>query len=400
MTKFFTLLALTLTFTLFSKNKSWTCIKEDGSTAFTLDAKYVYDFHDGLAKVKVSSIINNKWVYNMGFVDTKGNLVVTPKYDDVKGKGFTNGRAWVKKHDSDYWTLIDKTGKEIPTNQYKKVGYIYENNNGLMAVYNDKGEMGFINSEGKEVIPCKYLGASFFSQGLACVMPYDGKEANYGFINTKGEVVIPFQFKQAGVSTFMDNGWCRAVVNGLTVLINKEGEVVFKTSKGNIQGMSNGWVRVFKGKMRDDWGYINLKDEWVIDPVYDDLKEFNSVGLAAAQKDGLWGVIDTTSKVVVPFKYETIYAETKDGMILGAYPTTEPTSLLKTPKDYYTLKGEAIKLPANISYVYPADGQQITPFIDQNGNKGYVNLNFEIVIPANYKKAEPFSEGLAWVLAE
>ncbi|MBD3636454.1 MAG: WG repeat-containing protein [Crocinitomicaceae bacterium] len=391
-----TLTLLTLTFISFAKNKTWHCLKEDGSVAFTLEAKYVHKFSDGLADVKISSIENNAWVYNIGFVDKTGKMVIQPQYEKVKGKGFVNGRAWVKKKDSKYWTLIDKQGNEIPTANYDKVGYIHEINGDLLCVYQGD-RLGFINRDGKEIIPCKYIGGTTFHEGLVCVTSGDG-EQGYGFMDKQGNMVIPMQFKQAGTSSFMSNGMCRAGVNGRTVLIDKTGKTVFSTKLGNIQGISNGWIRVFTNNDRSGWGYINFDEEWMIKPIYNDLKEFDDKGCALAQKGNLWGIIDTNNNVKIPFKYETLYYEPEeDGFILGAYPTDEPQSMLNTPKDYFTADFEPITLPEGIVYVYPADGANLMGFQDENKKNGFVNRSFKVVIPAKYSRVLAFTEGRAWV---
>lgn len=391
----FTALLFSLSSIIQAKNVEWICLKEDGSEAFRIQADRVYNFHDGLAPVRVTTVINNKYVNQIGFVNKQGVMVIAPQYDKVKGKGFVNGVAWVKKKEAQHWTLINKSGKEISTKGYKKVAYIHEGNGDLLCVY--QGDyLGFINKNtGQEVIPCKYIGATSFHQGLACVTVGDG-EKGYGFINQIGEIAIPLQFKQAGISVFMENGWCRAGLNGKTVLIDKSGKVVFKTNKGNIQGMSNNWVRVFTENDRTGWGYLNLNEEWQIQPVYDDLESIHADGRIAAQKNGLWGIIDTNENVLLEFQFATLYFNPlEDGYIMGAFPTKENMSLMNTPKAYYTPDLKKVEL-TGIKYIYPAEGGLLMPFIDDNNRRGYLDRNFNVKISATYSKTKPFSEGLAW----
>ena len=390
-----TLIALFFAILSFSADKDWKCIKEDGSLAFSLKAKYVDKFSDGLAGVRISEVVNNAWVSAYGFVNKEGRIVIPCKYDKIKGKGFVNGRAWVKKKGADYWTLIDKKGNEIPVNNYEKVGYLFEQNEGLMAVYAN-GRMGFINQDGKEVIPCKYTGATSFEEGLACIAMYDTEK--YGFINMKGEMVIPMQYVQAGISSFGKDQVCRASVGGKTVLIDRKGNVVFKTAKGNIQITTLNKIRVFTKSNRTGWGLLDYNDEWVIEPIYDDLSAFNQKGIAEAVKGGLAGLIDSTGAVVLGFKYENVYHEPiKDGFYLGVYKTDEPKSLFDTPKDFFTPDLEPLQLE-DVSYIYPAEGEPLMKYRNNSKQHGYLNRDFEKVIPAKYSRAKEFTEGLAWVL--
>ena len=385
-----------LTVISFSKNKTWTCINEDGSVRFEMEAKFAYEFSDGLARVKVSSVVNNQWVSKIGFVDMDGKIVIEPQFEKIKGRGFINGRAWVRVTKDANWKLIDKTGKEIPTAGYAKVGYIHDDNFNLLAVYQD-GQLGFVDYDGNVVIGCQYLGGTTFPQGLACVTAYAGTEEKYGFINPKGEVMIPFQYKQAGIATFMDNGYCRANVGGRTVLIDTKGTVAFKTTKGNIQGMSNGWVIVFTKKDRSGIGYLNFKDEWMIQPIYESLGYFDQFGRTHATKNGLAGIMDTAENVLVEFKYDRFYFDAEDdGYIMGVYKTDEPQNLMNTPKDYYTADLKLVDMSGK-KYIFPADGAPLMKYQSTDDKMGYLNRNFEVVIPAKYSKGKSFTEGVAWV---
>ena len=381
--------------TTFSADKEWKCIKQDGTVAFSLTAKYVDKFSGGLAGVKISEVVNNAWVSAYGFVNTEGKLVIPCIYDKIKGQGFVNGRAWVKKKGTEFWTLIDENGVEIPVNNYEKVGYIFKQNDGLMAVYsNDK--MGFVNKEGKEVIPCKYTGGTSFEEGLACIALYNTEK--YGFMNMKGEMVIPMQYTQAGISTFSSDQVCRASVGGKTVLIDKKGNIVFKTSKGNIQFTSLNKIGVYTKSGRSGWGLLGYDNEWVIQPIYDDLSAFNQKGIAEAVKGGLAGLIDSTGAVVLDFKYENVYHEpVKDGFYLGVYKTDEPKPLFDTPKDFFTPDLKPLVID-DVSYIYPADGERLMKYSNNAKKYGYLNREFEKVIPAKYSKAKEFTEGLAWVI--
>jgi len=381
----------------FAADKLWRCINEQGQTVFEMKAKSVSEFSDGLAAVRISEVINNKWVYSYGFIDQKGTTVIPFQYDKIKGKGFVNGRAWVKKRGASCWTLIDKTGKELTAECYEKVGYLFDFNKGMMAVYKN-GKMGFVNADGKLVVPCQYTGSTSFEEGLACIAKYDTDL--YGFMNLEGEMEIPFKFKQSGVSGFRKDGFSRAGSSSGTVLIDKQGNIVFKTSKGNIQGSGFGLVRIFTKKDRTGWGAVNFNDEWVIDPLYDDLKPFNEKGVSCAVKAGLAGLIDTTGKVLVDFKYDYVYHDpVKDGFYMAVEKTNEPQSLMNTPKQFFDTELNPVDTK-DWKFIYSAEGGNMMRYVAADGKTGYINRSFEVIIQASYKKARAFAEGLAWVRVE
>jgi hypothetical protein len=379
-----------------AKNKTWTCIDQSGNSLFKIEAMFVHEFHNGLAKVYKNTLVNNKWITGYGFINKQGKIVIP--CDLKKAADFKGDYTWVKKAGQDYFSLLHKSGKYIPTKHYKKVGFFYDFQKDICAVYED-GRMGFVDLTGKEIIPCKYIGAGYFKDGLCSVQLYndtEGSKEAYGFINKKGEVVIPLKARQGGDANF-ENGYARYNRDGKTVLIDTTGATFFKTSKGNIQSYTFGLVSVFSGRNRTDWGWINTKDEVVIPLKYDYAQSFNEDGYAVVELNKLRGVIDTTGKIIIPLQYETVYANpTKDGFIMGVYPAENGTSLMDTKKDYFDSKANLISMNGN--YIYHANYQDLYMFKSiENGKIGYLNSKYNEVIPAQFTKGSNFSEGLAWV---
>lgn len=379
-------------YSVYSKNKTWKCINEKGETIFTIEAISVYEFSNGLARVYKNTLVNNQWITGYGFVNKKGEVVIPCNLE--KADDFYGPVTWVKTKGSKYFDLMDKTGKIISTEKkYERVGNFYEWQTDISAVYKDK-KMGFVNTEGQEIIPCKYYGSNAFTEGLACVSLYDSEM--YGFIDKQGKEVIPLKFKQTGTSSFK-NGMARAQVNGKTVLIDKKGDVVFRTDKGNIQGVSGDMILVFTKPNRKGWGWLSFENEFVIDPIYEHATNFNESGYAMVEKNGLYGLIDKKGNILLDHKYQSIYSEVEeDGYISAVYPSDEPKSLMETDKDLFDASFQPIQLDDEVTYLFPAGGGSLMKFKGNNGKIGYMNRNFEITIPAQFDRVQSFSEGLAW----
>ena len=377
-----------------SKNKTWTCINVNGETIFRIEAIYVSEFSNGLAKVYKNTLVNNQWVTGYGYVNKKGKVIIPCDLEEAMD--FESDFTWIKKKGENFYRLVNKKGVEIPTKHYQKVKNFYAFQQDVCAVFEDD-KMGFIDTTGKEIIPCQYIGSSVFTEGLASVCMADAREEAYGFINKKGEVVIPLNFKQAGSSSFK-KGLARATVNGSTALINQSGQVVFETEKGNIQGHGFGMVLVITKPNRRGWGWLNFKDEFVIDPQYDYARNFNEDGYAIVEKNGLKGVIDTTGNVVIPLKYETVYHDiSKDGFFAGVVPSKGGmVSMANAEKHYFDKDFNRIPLD-QVKYIMSARYGNRIAFSDLNNRKGYLNRHFDVAIPAQYSKVNFFNEGLAWV---
>ena len=104
-----------------------------------------YDFQgpycNGLAKVKK----NKKW----GFIDSTGNVVVAPKYDEVEN--FKDGLARVRKtqhgQNGGGWGMINTQGQEIVKPMFD---WIYDFEDGKAKVKSNGAE-GYIDKNGNLV---------------------------------------------------------------------------------------------------------------------------------------------------------------------------------------------------------------------------------------------------------
>ncbi len=368
----------------FSQLQTLTCINEKGEKICSIKAKSAFSFKNGMAEVSILQLKDNKANYRSGFVDTTGKLVIPAIYDKVQA--FYDEVTWVREPDSKEFYLINKKGEKLNAPSWKKVGYFHE---GFASVYDENDKMGFVNTKGKLVIPCQYLGTSF-TEGLACVMPYDEKVEKYGFIDTTGKVVIPFQFKQAGVTSFA-NGECRAQINGVTCLINKKGEVIFKpTLTKNCMGFNNGLCPSYTNyNTRSNWGFYNRKNEWVIQPQYENAESFKD-GLSVVQKGKKYGVIDTTGKLIIPIEYETIYCNpAEDGLFALEKIANGDETYLRADGTAFT------SIPAK--YIQSHNGFAIHPYCDLDNKWGFLNRDGSVFIKAQFDKTNILHEGKSWI---
>jgi hypothetical protein len=175
----------------------------DSKGNLVIEAKYddVRDFSEGLAAVQ----LDGKW----GFIDKDGNLVIDFKFTN-EPQSFSNGRTFVMGQNFLY-ALIDNTGKVLVEPKYKSV---FPFNEGFAPVsyVNEKGKTVWeiIDVNGKTVKQFVQTGNekdmiefySGFSEGLAVAQ--QGYGANRGYIDTKGKVAIDFKFTM-NIKPFKNN---------------------------------------------------------------------------------------------------------------------------------------------------------------------------------------------------
>ena len=153
-----------------------------------------------------------------------------------------------------------------------------------LAAFQDAGDLwGFIDKSGSVVVEPQYDDAVRFKDSLAAVE----KDELKGYIDASGNVVIPLQYEVAGA---FEQGRAWAKLDGEYRMIDKTGAEIGANRWDNVfsEFAFTDLCRVCRGGL---WGYVNLNDEIVLNPVYEKATRFSD-GLAAVKKDGVWYFID------------------------------------------------------------------------------------------------------------
>ncbi|MCL6590461.1 MAG: WG repeat-containing protein [Firmicutes bacterium] len=172
----------------------------EGQTAESVEDPLMEDAHsfsEGLAAVKITG----KW----GFIDTKGNVVITPSFDKVGS--FSEGLAVIVNLDLvnrkrfEAVQLFPGSGDETLEEYEYRHNQYSEARKKVADSIRDK--YGYINTKGEIVIPPQFDEAHDFSEGLARFNQggvYNHEKSltggMWGFIDKDGQVAIPPQFDE------------------------------------------------------------------------------------------------------------------------------------------------------------------------------------------------------------
>lgn len=291
-------------------------VNKEGNVVVPIKYDAIGEFHEGLVSVK----LNGKW----GYADSLGREVISPQYDEfiLRDYYFKNGYSVVKKevNGSANIGLIDKSGKSvIPLTD--KFDVLYDYCDGLIRTekitvienllsadmpYSSYSDYGYINLRGETVIPLKYKNAGDFSEGLARVIE-DVIGGKWGYIDKKGKMVIPSRFDYA--SEF-DHGLALVGLNGDYGYINRQGVEVIPIGKYSFDlfySVKHFGKDEYKPEKQKDgkWGVIDKTGKVLIPFIYDEISEFTN-GLARVKLNGKYGVLNINGEFVLPIKYENI----------------------------------------------------------------------------------------------
>ena len=199
-----------------SKNDKYGFIDTKGKVVIEPKYEWASSFSDGLAIVSVEGLY--------GAIDTQGKTVIPFEYQALADfhDGFA-AAARPPKDPEDYeskYGLINKQNEVVIPFMYESMGNLSES---LIAVKKD-GKWGYVDTKNKAIIPItlKYETVNDFSDGLAAVFNYEENSDNlkYGYIDKTGKLVIPMQFIKA---YWDDSEGIIDFNNGIAVVNDKEG---------------------------------------------------------------------------------------------------------------------------------------------------------------------------------
>ncbi|MBD1934453.1 MULTISPECIES: WG repeat-containing protein [Cyanophyceae] len=206
----------------------------------------------------------------VGFIDQAGEFKISPQFNiDYEGEvslGFSEGVAAVATEEG--WTYINKEGEELfdvrfETAKRFQEGYALVSQ---LLKASQTESFFFIDKNGQrlETVPCKINANTHgFRNGLCpVILPTEVHEAEdnrIGFIKTNGDLAFEERF---AYSSGFHEGLC----------------IVKKTGS--------------------NFGVINTKGEWVIEPLYEEIGSFN-YGIAPFRQNKKWGLLTSQGEVIL-----------------------------------------------------------------------------------------------------
>lgn len=273
--------------------KSESVLKLQLETKYAFETKYMkYSEVKDCVNGYYAALNLDKWIY----LDEKGLTVKFPAVAYAGPVGEDTIR-FVTEKDSERNYLMD--GDKVIQGFFGKIPVdagVYSE--GLIAIkfdkkycyYNSIGDVQFDNAQ--------YDFAGTFYKGTAAVK-VNGKwhiidtDGNYVDDEEYDDIVLnsDFTYLKKGVKTFKYAG-----DNKYTIIVNdkeigKYDSVGVVTDDGLIAVRENG-----------NWGFINLKGEFVIDPQFVDARSFSG-GLAAVYDGSKWGFVDKDGILAIPYQF-------------------------------------------------------------------------------------------------
>lgn len=330
------------------ERKLYGFIDESGSNVLPFQYTYAFDFAEGLAAVNVGGTYrygriptDGKW----GFIDSTGKFVINPTFESppfssswvyspsdvglVMHEGYIFSESLAAVWKTDRWIYIDKKGKVVIAEVDGNPILSARKFSGGLAAVQINQLWGFIDISGELVISPSYLFPSEFRNGYAFVIDENLKRY---CIDPSGQPrFLAFRLGgnfSDGIASFKEpllgtTGKVFLEEELKSGLMDTLGRPLIEPKYEKIGKFKAGLVPVLFGSQPDEllgypderieatsfiggkWGFINLKDEIVIKPVYDDARAFYR-DRAAVKKDGKWGFINRQNELVINYQFHWV----------------------------------------------------------------------------------------------
>jgi hypothetical protein len=253
----------------------------------------VFPFKNGLARALDLSM--RTW----GWLDTKGNWKIEPKFNEIVSDFDEAGMAIVSEKNGNWGGsngVINQMGIYIIPPEYISISP-FVNNLTLVSKYEGesyKRKSGYFNRKGKVVIPIIYDEAESFSNGVALVGRLnDFNQMEFSYLDAYGKEKFPYKYEFA--YSFKES-------------------ITFVREKGRYK-------------------LINLNGEELYGRSFDIVENFNDLPYARVSNGGFWGAIDKNGIDIVPIIYDSI-GKNANGFIC----------LKNDKRSYINFKGEITKV--------------------------------------------------------
>lgn len=226
----------------------------------------------------------------LGIIDIDQNVIVKPEYDYFR----TDGECIIARKDNLYG-VIDRNGNNLSEICYTN---IRNQSDGLRAVLvGDK--WGYIDNCGNMVISPAFKECFDFHNGRA----WAAKSSKFGVIDKSGNFVVEPAYVPKKRNSTNDSGVLIFVENRKQGAVNNHGKIICEPKYEEVHFLCGGLSMI----MRDGSRYTSDFDGNIKAVPYES-KYLLGNGLFKVEIKGLWSVVDSEDKVILPPEYKEIDA--------------------------------------------------------------------------------------------
>ncbi|RLP86560.1 hypothetical protein EAD89_21165 [Micromonospora sp. BL4] len=199
-----------------------------------------------------------------GYTDPEGDLVIPARY--AEAQPFHDGLAWVRRPDTDRWSLINLLGTTVIPPTYRAARPFSD---GLAWVVTDGGWTA-IDATGEVQVRPNFAEVRPFRRGVAAV-----RREGWGAVDRTGRIVVPTRYHGFAteladgqqIDGFTDEGLAVVDVGGRRGVVDRNGTPLVPPAHPMLVIHP---VAFLVGDATGRWGALDRRGEPLIDPVHRD----------------------------------------------------------------------------------------------------------------------------------
>ncbi|MDO5555478.1 MAG: WG repeat-containing protein [Clostridia bacterium] len=256
-------------------------INEKGQTIIPTQYKQILTLKEGYKNEYVIVNENNQY----GLISTTSTILIEPKYEEIK---YLNSSSLFAVKEAGVWKLLNTEDSQIIIDGgYDELKEA--KTDGSIIIVKD-GKYGVINTNKEEKIAPTYEELKY-AFSIYYIAKKDGK---YGIINLENQEIIPFEYTNM---IYIENGGFIQADKSETETVIFDNtlsqKIIGLVSEINIE---KGYIKAY---VNNEYKYYNFKFE---EKKSSDLLTSNTLFLS--KKDGKYGYVDKSGKVVIDYIYE------------------------------------------------------------------------------------------------
>lgn len=260
----------------------------------------------------------------IGVIDAEGKEIITPKYLDITNLGKDNKEGFIVKSEDGKYGIVDYSNNIVLEAKYDEISKVYGND---MYVVKQEGKQILVKKQGEEILKEGFDEIKQIlkntENGIICT-----KDDKYGVMKLTGEIAINPEYeelketktglliaKQSGKYGIIDiNKEIKIGASYTSIVYNEKADIYVAEKLDFSNDIIDNNFEIRKSgiliDLNDEKGYIELKEGE--DYKYYNFKFeekniteiFTSNTLYKSKKDGKYGFIDKTGKVIVDYEYD------------------------------------------------------------------------------------------------
>lgn len=348
------------------------------------------DFQNG-----ISIVSKNKLT---GVVSIHGKEILPCSYEQISRIG--NNLLKVKNNGK-YLLLNAQNAKKVNDYCYDSI-QVYV---GRSIVGYREGGCAFLNNNGEEeLFLSQYSYSDGFKNSLAIVTARDSKyNRKYGVINRNGDEVLPCMYDYIG---FFGKGLNSVKKDGKCGIVDHNGSEIIPCIYESC-GSSNSDGLVY-AKYNGKYGFINLKGETIIPFKYDNVHDW----WWPSNDDYRYRYFSESGIAIVSVKSKSNSIDSKYGLVTKDGIEIFPCNFSKSPQIILKDQVCLIDNKDQLFIVYPDGQYRYLKYqhvgrlkaglaeVEYNGKYGYVDENFNEVIPCIYEYVGRCSQNHLFIVSK